>query len=141
MNYRQILNRGTKILKENFIDTANIDAEILLSISLKKSREKILLNLEDKLNKDQINEYLGLINRRNTYEPISLMIGRKFFWKNEFYVNKNVLTPRFETELLIEEVLKIYKHSENISVIDIGLGTGCILISLLKEKKNGEVQG
>ncbi|MDA9717267.1 peptide chain release factor N(5)-glutamine methyltransferase [Candidatus Pelagibacter sp.] len=135
MNYRQILNRGTKILKENFIDTANIDAEILLSISLKKSREKILLNLEDKLNKDQINEYLGLINRRNTYEPISLMIGRKFFWKNEFYVNKNVLTPRFETELLIEEVLKIYKHSENISVIDIGLGTGCILISLLKEKK------
>ena len=55
--------------------------------------------------------------------------------KNEFYVNKNVLTPRFETELLIEEVLKIYKHSENISVIDIGLGTGCILISLLKEKK------
>ncbi len=135
MNYRQILNRGTKILKENFIDTANIDAEILLSISLKKSRGKILLNLEDKLNKDQINEYLGLINRRNTYEPISLMIGRKFFWKNEFYVNKNVLTPRFETELLIEEVLKIYKHSENISVIDIGLGTGCILISLLKEKK------
>ena len=135
MNYRQILNRGTKILKENFIDTANIDAEILLSISLKKSRGKILLNLEDKLNKDQINEYLGLINRRNTYEPISLMIGRKFFWKNEFYVNKNVLTPRFETELLIVEVLKIYKHSENISVIDIGLGTGCILISLLKEKK------
>ena len=138
MNYRQILNRGTKILKENFIDTANIDAEILLSISLKKSRGKILLNLEDKLNKDQINEYLGLINRRNTYEPISLMIGRKFFWKNEFYVNKNVLTPRFETELLIEEVLKIYKHSENISVIDIGLGTGCILISLLKEKKKME---
>ena len=84
MNYRQILNRGTKILKKNFIDTANIDAEILLSVSLKKSREKILLNLEDKLNKDQINEYLELINRRNTYEPISLMIGSKLFWNTEF---------------------------------------------------------
>ena len=101
MNYRQILNRGTKILKKNFIDTANIDAEILLSVSLKKSREKILLNLEDKLNKDQINEYLELINRRNTYEPISLMLGSKLFWNTEFCVNKDVLTPRFETELLI----------------------------------------
>ncbi len=135
MNYRQILNRGTKILKKNFIDTANIDAEILLSVSLKKSREKILLNLEDKLNKDQINEYLELINRRNTYEPISLMLGSKLFWNTEFCVNKDVLTPRFETELLIEEVLKIYKYCENISVLDIGLGTGCMLISLLKEKK------
>ncbi len=134
MNYRQAINKGTTILKENFIETAKIDAEILLSFFIKKSREKILLNLEDKLKKDQIIKYLGLINRRKTNEPISLMIGSKFFWKNEFYVNKNVLTPRFETELLVEEVLKIYKHRENISVLDIGLGTGCMLISLLKEK-------
>ena len=62
---------------------------------------------------------------------------KKFFWKNEFYVNKNVLTPRFETEFLVEEVLKIYKLVNNINILDIGVGSGCILISLLKEKKMG----
>ncbi len=135
MNYRNIINIGSSILKNNSIKTANIDAELLLSVSLKKSREKILLNLEKKLNFDEIKNYVELINRRKKKQPISSIIGKKFFWKYEFNVNKNVLTPRFETELLVEEVLKIYKHSSRINVLDIGLGSGCILISLLKENK------
>ena len=135
MNYRNIINIGSSILKNNSIKTANIDAELLLSVSLKKSREKILLNLEKKINFDEIKNYVELINRRKKKQPISSIIGKKFFWKYEFNVNKNVLTPRFETELLVEEVLKIYKHSSRINVLDIGLGSGCILISLLKENK------
>ena len=121
-------------MKNNAITTANLDAEILLSKLLNKTREEIILNLEEKLNIDQINHYYKLINRRKKKEPISLIIKKKYFWKSEFVVNKNVLTPRFETEFLVEEVLKIYKLSKKIHVLDIGLGSGCILISLLKER-------
>jgi release factor glutamine methyltransferase len=134
MNYRNIINKGASILRKNTVSTANLDAEILLSKSLNKTREEIILNLEEKLNAHQINYYYKLINRRKKKEPISLIIKKKYFWKSEFVVNKNVLTPRFETEFLVEEVLKIYKLSKKIHVLDIGLGSGCILISLLKER-------
>ncbi len=141
MNYRDILKKGTSILNENAIFNADYDAELLLSISLKKSREKILLNLEDQLNYNQINNYLNLINRRKKKEPISYITGNKFFWKHEFIINNNVLTPRFETELLVEEIFKIYKYSEDLRILDIGTGSGCILISLLKDKKKWKGDG
>tara|TARA_Y100000590_G_scaffold204433_2_gene231844 strand:- start:825 stop:1670 length:846 start_codon:yes stop_codon:yes gene_type:complete len=134
MNFRNILEKGTLILKNNSILTASSDAEMLLSISTSKSREKILLNLEQELNKNEIKNYIKLINRRKKKEPISFITGKRFFWKSEFIINKSVLTPRFETEFLVEELLKIYKFSNNINVLDIGVGSGCILISLLKEK-------
>ena len=132
MNYRNILNKGTSILRKNSILTSSIDAELLLSLSINKSRERILLNLEEEMNSYEERKYFELINRRKKKEPISLISRKKFFWKYEFYVNKDVLTPRSETELLVEEVLKIYKNYNNISVLDIGLGSGCILISILK---------
>ena len=136
MKYRAIINKGASILKDNMILTANIDAELLLSKIVSISREKILLNLESELNQDKIEEYINLINRRIKKEPVSQITGKKFFWKDEFVVNKNVLTPRFETELLVEEVIKSFKHISNIRVLDAGVGSGCILISLLSEKKN-----
>ena len=135
MNYRNIINKASMILRKNSISSASLDAEILLSESLKISREKIILNLENKLNPNQIINFEKFINRRKKKEPVSLIIGKKFFWKNEFNVNKNVLTPRFETEFLIEEILRKFKLSSSMRVLDIGLGSGCILISLLKEKK------
>ena len=138
MNYRNILNKGTSILRKNLILTSGIDAELLLSKSINKSREKILLNLEEEINSYKERKYFELIYRRKKKEPISFIFGKKFFWKYEFKVNKNVLTPRGETELIVEEVLKIYKNSNNISVLDVGIGSGCILISLLKEKKKLE---
>ena len=135
MNFRKIINNGTLILRDNLISSAGLDAEILLSLSLNKTREEILLNLEDKLNTNQINNYNKLINRRKKKEPISYITGKKHFWNSEFYVNKNVLTPRPETELLVEEVLKRYKLVNKINILDIGTGSGCILISLLKQHK------
>ena len=141
MNYRNILNKGASILRKNSILTSGIDAELLLSISINKSRERILLNLEEEINSHEERKYFELINRRKKKEPISFISGKKFFWKYEFDVNKNVLTPRNETELLVEEVLKIYKNSNNINVLDVGLGSGCILISILKEKKNWKGTG
>ncbi len=134
MNYREIISIGTSILKDNFIKTASIDAEILLSKSLNLSRDIILLNLENQINPEEKESFIKLIDRRKKKEPISHITKQKYFWKNEFYVNKNVLTPRFETELLVEETLKLHKHFEKINVLDIGTGSGCILISLLREK-------
>tara|TARA_Y100001935_G_C17276302_1_gene494867 strand:- start:427 stop:1272 length:846 start_codon:yes stop_codon:yes gene_type:complete len=136
MNYRNLILRGTKILKNNSILTADIDAELLLSISLKKSRSNILLNLDQDLSNKQIEKYIDLIHRRKNKEPISFITGKRFFWKNDFKIDKYVLTPRFETELLVEAVLKNLKFYKRISVLDIGTGSGCIIISLLKEKQN-----
>ena len=141
MNYRDTINKGKSILLKNSIFTANLDAEILLSKTLNKSREEILLNQNQKINKNQMKNFIHLINRRKFKEPISVILEKKFFWKTQFIVNKNVLTPRFETELLVEALLKIYKQSNQINLLDIGVGTGCILISLLKEKKKWKGTG
>ena len=135
MNYRNIIDKGISILKKSSISSCGFDAEFLLSISLNKSRESILLNLEDEIDLNDQKKYIDLINRRKKKEPISTIVGKRFFWKDEFIVNKNVLTPRFETELMVEEILKLYKNKSSISALDVGLGSGCILISLLKEKK------
>ena len=104
MNYRNILEKGSSILKNNLISTPKLDAELLLSLIICKSREGILLNLEQRLSKNEIKKFNDLINRRIKKEPISQITGRRFFWKSEFSVDKNVLTPRFETELLVEQI-------------------------------------
>ena len=135
MNYRNIIDKGTLILKNSSILSAKLDAELLLTFTLNIPREKILLNLEKKLNKSEIINYLKLLNKRKKKEPISSISGKKFFWKYEFLLNQDVLAPRSETELLVEEVLKILKFSNSINVLDVGIGSGCILISLLKERK------
>ncbi len=136
MNYRNIIERGAFLLEEKLIVSAKLDAEILLSLSLNKSREKILLNLERKLNENQIKNYFKYIDRRIKKEPISIISNKKSFWKYEFFVNQNVLTPRVETEILIEEILKLFKNDNKKNVLDLGLGSGNILISLLKENRN-----
>ena len=64
------------------------------------------------------------------------MINKKEFWKDEFYVDKDVLIPRPDTELIVEEVLKIYSKNTQIQILDIGTGSGCILLSILKERPN-----
>ena len=136
MNYRNVISRGTKILNNNSIKTANIDSEILFSTSIKKSREDIILNCEQKVNYQEIKNYLKLIYRRKQKEPVSLITGNRFFWKYNFKVDKNVLTPRFETEILVEQILKIYDKTRKIKFLDIGTGSGCLLLSILKDREN-----
>jgi release factor glutamine methyltransferase len=63
-------------------------------------------------------------------------LNKKFFWKSEFYVNKNTLIPRPDTEIIIEQILKVTKNKHRLRILDIGVGSGCILLSILKEKKN-----
>ena len=111
-----------------------MDAELLLSKALNKSREEILINLDNKINKKKISIFEGYLKRRSKNEPIAYILEEKEFWSKKFKVNRDTLIPRPETELLIDEILKLYK-SKKISILDIGTGSGCIIISLLNYLK------
>jgi len=134
MNLVETLNLGYKILKKKNIISYKIDAEILLCGILKIPKEKMMLNLEKKINNKNLNNFIYLINRRKKNEPVAYLLNRKEFWKNQFYINKDVLIPRPETEHLVEAVLKLIKKREKKKILEIGVGSGCILVSILKER-------
>ncbi len=136
MNYLKTLKFGSNKLKLNNIDSYILDSEILLSFVLKLSREQILINLNQNINKNSFIKFKKLLYRREKREPIAYIIKKKEFWKNNFYVNNDVLIPRPETELIVEEVLKNIKNTSSRSLLEIGTGSGCIIISVIKERLN-----
>ena len=136
MNIEKILNEGTNALKASRIVNPQIDSEILLSNSINKDKKYIILNPKELLNVKQLINFKKLIERRKKGEPVAYLISKKEFWKDEFFVNKDVLIPRPDSELLIEQVLKTYSKNAQLQILDIGTGSGCILLSILKERKN-----
>jgi len=134
MKALEIIKIGSNLLKEKKILSHILDSEILLSKTLNKSREEILTNLEQKIDEKNISVFKKYLQRRSKNEPIAYILEEKEFWSKKFKVNKNTLIPRPETELLIEKLLKIYKRKQ-ISILDIGTGSGCIIISLLSSLK------
>ena len=136
MNIQNILNKGINILKKNKISNPQLDSEILLSNTIKRDKKHIILNPKEFLNSEQLGKFKSLIERRKEGEPIAYLINKKEFWKDEFFVNKDVLIPRPDTELIIDQVLKIYSKEAQLQVLDIGTGSGCILLSILKERPN-----
>ena len=136
MNIETALNNGTNYLKINNIKTSRIDSEILMSKAIKKKREYILLNLDKEIDEENIIYFNNLIKTRSKGKPIAYLVGKKEFWKYEFKISEKVLIPRPDTELIVEHALKIAKYKSNLKVLDIGVGSGCILLSILKEKKN-----
>ena len=135
MNIKDLVDSGVKILKDNNIKNPILDAEIILSSIIKKERDYIILNETDQINQFLIKKFYNFINRRKIGEPISYIVKSKYFWNNCFYVNKDVLIPRPDTEHIVEEVLKLVRVDSRKSVLDIGTGSGCILLSILKERK------
>ena len=136
MNIENILNEGIDILQKNKIANPQLDSEILLSNSIKRDKKHIILNPKEVLNSEQLGKFKNLIERRKKGEPIAYLINKKEFWKDEFFVNKDVLIPRPDSELIIEQVLKIYSKDDQLQILDIGTGSGCILLSILKERSN-----
>ena len=132
MNALQLINRGSSELKFYYVPTHRLDSEILLSNVLGKNREEILINLNQEINLKHIRIFNDFIKRRTLKEPVAYIVSEKEFWSKKFYVNKDTLIPRPETELMIEHLIKIYK-GKSIKILDIGVGSGCILISLLSE--------
>ena len=135
MNINTLLNQASKELYNSSIITAKLDTEILLSKVMRKNREYLILNCNEKLRKRSLRLFASLINRRKKSEPIAYIINKKEFWKKEFYIDQNVLIPRPETELLVEESLKLFSKNLKINILDIGTGSGCLLLSILQERK------
>ena len=136
MNIEVTLSEGVNILKKNRISNPRLDSEILLSNSINKDKKYIILNPKELLNAEQVRIFKNLIERRKKGEPVAYLINKKEFWKEEFFVNRDVLIPRPDTELIIEQVLKIYSKDSQLQLLDIGTGSGCILLSILKERSN-----
>jgi len=135
MKYHEIINQGSKILKLNKIKSHSLDSEILLSSLLNIDRSRLIINHNSIIKKDEKFFFFNLINRRKNNEPISYITGYKEFWNNIFKVNKNVLIPRPDTETIVEQVLDYLSPLSTKKILDIGTGSGCIIISIVKERK------
>ena len=136
MNILEAINKATEVLKKNHINSAKLDSEILLSKVIKKDRKYIILNLDKELKKKNFFKFNKLITKRSLGEPIAYLTGKKDFWKYEFCVSEETLIPRPDTEILIDYVIKNTKQKSKLKILDIGTGSGCILLSILKEKKD-----
>ena len=135
MKYQEILNQGSKILKLKDIKSFNLDSEILLSSILKLNRSQLLLNLDKKIENNEKKIFFKFIKRRSRNEPVAYITGYKEFWKSSFKVDNNVLIPRPDTETIIEQALKELSIYSSKKILDIGTGSGCIIISILNERK------
>ena len=132
MNISNLIANGSKILKSNDIKTHVLDSELILSDILKSQREKLIINSNQSVSEKVINNFNKLILRRTKKEPIAYILKKREFWSKDFFVNQNTLIPRPETELLCEQLIKIFK-GKSINFLDIGTGTGCILLTILSE--------
>jgi len=136
MNIQTLLNQASKTLKQLSNTSSKLDSEILLSKIIKKNRQYLILNSNEELKKENIKSFDYLVKRRKKGEPIAYLINKKEFWKQNFYINQNVLIPRPDTETLVEETLKLFNVNSKLNMLDIGTGSGCILLSILKERRN-----
>ena len=136
MNIESAIKKACKELKKNKISSAILDSELLLSKVIKKDREFILLNLDKKLEQSDQKSFKDLIIKRSKGKPLAYLTGVKSFWNYDFKVNDKVLIPRPDSEIIIEQVLDIYKNKNNLNFLEVGIGSGCISLSILKEKKS-----
>lgn len=136
MNVLTALHQAVTILTARGIETARMDAEVLLSHCLRVNRSSLYAFPERMLNEQEIHEFISMIRRRERGEPVAYITGQKEFWSLCFLVNPHVLIPRPETEILVEEVLKICRSSYELPrILEIGTGCGAISIALAHELK------
>ena len=136
MNIRSAITEGTDILKGKSVNSAQLDSEILLASAIDQDRKYIILNNDQNIKEKNLRYFQKLINKRSFREPIAYLTNKKHFWKYKFFVTKDVLIPRPDTELVVEQILQLTKFKSRMKILDIGVGSGCILLTILKERKN-----
>ena len=132
MNLENIVKKASEELKNHNICSYELDAQIILSDIMKIKREFLITNNKMHIPEKILKKYDVLIKRRIKREPVAYIIGKKEFWSENFLVNSSTLIPRPETELLIYKVIKFFKN-KRVNILDIGTGSGCVLLSILKE--------
>ena len=136
MNINQAIQKAKLFLKEKNIKTLDLDVQILMTKALKKDRKFIILNPKKEISNESLKYFNNLVKKRSKGEPVAYLVKKKYFWKYEFIVSKDVLIPRPDTEIIVEQVLNLTKNKQRLSLLDVGIGSGCILLSILKDKKN-----
>ena len=134
MKYIEILKQAQKDLTIKSILNPALDSELILSNILKIKRENLILNLQKKIDSNHLRLFNLFIEERKKNVPVAYILKYKHFWKSKFYVNKSVLIPRPATELIVEKVLEKVPKDQSFKFLDIGTGSGCILISILLER-------
>ena len=139
---QEIISKATIELKNKNIQSARLDAEILLSTVLKSQRLDLVLKENQNVDFEEEQLFNQLLDQRKNNEPIAYIIKNKSFWNEDYYIARGALIPRPETEILIEMISKkINNRKKNLNILDIGCGSGCLLISLLKEFSNSRGVG
>ena len=132
------LNKIISDMSGSSIENPRLDTKIIISHALGCQIDKILLDTHLEISDKQINEINKYVNRRVNGEPVSRIIGKREFWDLEFKINEATLDPRHDTETLIDTILNLVDRKEKISILDLGTGSGCILLSLLSEYKQAD---
>ena len=132
MILEKVIKQASKTLKNHNIHSHELDAQLILSDIMKVKRESMITNNEVVISEKIMEKYDIAIRRRIKREPVAYITGKKEFWSENFTVNHATLIPRPETELLIYKAIDFFKN-KRINILDIGTGTGCILLSILKE--------
>ena len=136
MNINLAIKEGSRILNNKFIPNPILDAEILMAKIINKDRNYILLNYSNPINKNDLNNFYKLIEQRSLGSPVAYLTKKKSFWNSEFIVSNDTLIPRPDTELVVDNALKLTKQRNKLNILDIGVGSGCILLSILKERED-----
>ena len=139
MKIEEVLKEGKRILNENDIEDANLIARILLEFILDMDRSEIIIKQEQEVEKENEEKYKNLIEKIVQGIPLQYITNNQEFMKLNFYVDENVLIPQPDTEILVEEVIKIAKKEAKEKILDICTGSGCIGISLAKAMQNAKI--
>ena len=141
MNILNILKEAVTMLESSGLTNPRLDAEVLLASLLRKDRADLYSHPEKLLSETELGAFRQQIGRRKTGEPVAYIVGRKEFWSLTFEVNRHVLVPRPETEILVEEVLRVCREEgrENPSILEIGTGSGAISVTLAIEMKKAQI--
>jgi release factor glutamine methyltransferase len=139
MNYRKLYDKGKEILEKNHVAEAYSDAGLLLEYVCGTDRSYLFSHGENEVSPEAEAEYMECIEKRSKHIPLQHITGVQNFMGLDFKVNENVLVPRFDTEILVEEVMR--ELHDGMNILDMCTGSGCILISLLKYSNNCQGTG
>ena len=139
--YKDALEYGKQRLLECEIEDANLDAWLLLEYISGISRSWYFVHEDEGISENDIEEYQILIEQRGKHIPLQQLTKEAYFYGMKFFVNENVLIPRQDTEVLVEQVLSLSKEKENLKLLDMCTGSGCILLALLANLKQASGTG